>query len=347
MEARSPGRSPLPALPLALLLAAPLPAQEAAVAPPPAPEVAAPAAPGAAAGAPGTPPSPPAARPPGPPAPAAPGYLGVVLDDVTSEDVETLDLPGEKGALVKRVVDGSPADSAGFRTDDVILKWAGESVFSAAELTRLVRETPPGREVRVRVFRDGGRTTLSVAPGERRRAGALRPQMPPEAKIRVRERLEDAQRRLEGLDHRPKCMNLEHLEHLHEHMGEVGERMRRAWEEASDSLRVHGFHFGPGEERARLGVRVRELTPQLADYFELGDRSGVLVASVRGGSAADEAGLQAGDVLLSVDGEVVADAGDAAGAVRGSSGEIEIRVLRRGEERTLTANLPEEEGEEE
>lgn len=280
-----------------------------------------------------------------PPAPrVAPqqSYLGVILEDVTAEDVERLGLPEESGALVREIVDGSPADSAGFRPGDVVVRWHGEPVFSAAELGRLVRETPAGRRVRVELYREGERITLSVSPGEGwrddgfhgRSAPFFRRELPPETRARVRERLEharekwkDARGRMEGLDER-----LEGLD----------ERMEWARDVVDDSLGVHGFRFAPalGSHRARLGVRLQGLTPQLAEYFGLGDRSGVLVASVRDGSAADSAGLQAGDVLLTVAREEVADVGDAARAIRDASGEVELRVLRRGEERTLVARLP-------
>lgn len=281
-----------------------------------------------------------------PPTPRAPqqsqSYLGVVLEDVTEEDVDRLGLPEQRGALVREVADGSPADSAGLRSGDVVVEWRGETVYSAAELGRLVRETPAGRRVGVTVFRDGSRRTLSVTLRERHGPGGFfrgpdvhfRGELPPEARARIRERIErareewkDARGRLEGLDER-----LEELEWLRD--------------EAGDSVALHRFRFAPTfvGERARLGVRLQSLTPQLAEYFGLGERSGVLVASVRDGSPADSAGLRAGDVLLSVAGEDVSDARDAARAVRDAGGEVEIRVLRRGEERSLTARLPPKRG---
>lgn len=284
-------------------------------------------------------------EPAGPAAVAAPehppqqSYLGVVLGDVAEEDVERLGLPEQRGALVREVADGSPADSAGLQSGDVILEWRGDAVFSAAELARLVRETPPGRQVGVTVYRDGGRTDLSVTLRERHGPRGFFPgsgfhvrgELPPEAQARLRERIERA--REQRGDARDR------LEHLDERLEEL------EWDRdgAGDSVSVRRFRFAPtfDGDRARLGVRLQSLTPQLAEYFGLGQRSGVLVASVRDGSPADGAGLQAGDVLLSVAGEDVSDASDAALAVREASGEVEIRVLRRGEERTLTARLPE------
>jgi serine protease Do len=60
--------------------------------------------------------------------------------------------------------------------------------------------------------------------------------------------------------------------------------------------------FGSG----RLGITVDDLSPQLAEYF--GTKDGVLVKSVNDGSAASKAGLKAGDVITSIDGESVTSA---------------------------------------
>ena len=57
----------------------------------------------------------------------------------------------------------------------------------------------------------------------------------------------------------------------------------------------------------RLGVSVQGLTPELAEYF--GVKDGVLVTSVTKESAAAKAGVKAGDVITSVDGKAVEDAG--------------------------------------
>lgn len=251
-------------------------------------------------------------------------YLGVALEDVTPEDVERLGLPEQRGALVTDVVEGSPADSSGFRAGDIVLQWRDEPVYSAAELGRLVRETPPGRRVAAGVYRDGSRTTLRVALRERRGPGTffrgpdldIHGEVPPEARARIRERLERARNRWENARGR--------MENLGERLEEL-DPDRNAWIAVGD--------------RARLGVRLQSLTPQLAEYFALGDRSGVLITSVQNGSPADSAGLRAGDVLLSVSGRVVSDVGDAVHGVRESDGEVEIRLLRRGEERTVTVRL--------
>jgi serine protease Do len=94
----------------------------------------------------------------------------------------------------------------------------------------------------------------------------------------------------------------------------------------------------------RLGVGIQSLGPQLADYFGLGDQSGVLITRVREDSPAASGGLKAGDVILAVDGETVEDPGDVSRLVWGAdTGPVAIRILRDRKERTLTVELPEAE----
>lgn len=89
----------------------------------------------------------------------------------------------------------------------------------------------------------------------------------------------------------------------------------------------------------RLGVNVDELTDQLAQYF--GVRDGVLVTSVTDGSAASRAGLEAGDIITSVDGQPVRSHGDLVRALRdaGSSDEVAIGIVRDKKESTVHAKL--------
>ena len=65
------------------------------------------------------------------------------------------------------VVADSPAAKAGLQKDDVIVRWDGEQIESAIQLSRLRRETPPGRTVRLGIVRDGREIEVSVQLGER------------------------------------------------------------------------------------------------------------------------------------------------------------------------------------
>src|SRR5262249_9586446 len=115
-----------------------------------------------------------------------------------------------------------------------------------------------------------------------------------------------------------------------------------------DRLPMLDFNFDfdlPGiASGRRLGVTVSELTSQLADHF--GVRDGVLVTSVTDGSPASHAGLKAGDVITSVDGQRVgsredllralrdADRGSATGTV-----DLTIGIVRDKKESTFKATI--------
>jgi serine protease Do len=95
-----------------------------------------------------------------------PAWLGVELADVTQTKVTELKLPGDYGAIVTHVAENGPAAKAGLTANDVILEFGGMKVWSAAQLKQLVDETPPGRNVGLRVSRNGRRLTLQVTVGQ-------------------------------------------------------------------------------------------------------------------------------------------------------------------------------------
>ena len=102
-----------------------------------------------------------------------------------------------------------------------------------------------------------------------------------------------------------------------------------------------GFAFNVPQELMsdrRLGVAVEELTDQLAQFF--GVKGGVLVSAVTDGSAASRAGLKAGDVITSIDGESIRSRDDIARALRDSrEDEVKIAIVRERKEMTVTAKM--------
>ena len=96
--------------------------------------------------------------------------------------------------------------------------------------------------------------------------------------------------------------------------------------------------FRMRSSRARLGVSVQELSPELADYFGA-KAGGALVSSVTKGSAAEKAGLKAGDVITSVNGDPVRDAEALTSEIAGKSGEVAIGILRDRKASTVKATI--------
>ena len=96
-------------------------------------------------------------------------YLGVDIADVTSERVSTLKLKEEKGVEVTMVDQDAPAGKAGIKEHDVILTMNGMAVDSAAQLRRMIRETPPGRVVTLGLSRDGQPVAIKVQLADRQK----------------------------------------------------------------------------------------------------------------------------------------------------------------------------------
>ena len=109
-------------------------------------------------------------------------YIGIRTQDVTPGIAAAFDLGAERGALVTRVEDGTPAADAGIRGGsrtealngeditlggDLIVGIAGKSVGGADDVSRIVTELRPGQTVEFTVIRGGTRKTLDVTLADR------------------------------------------------------------------------------------------------------------------------------------------------------------------------------------
>lgn len=94
------------------------------------------------------------------------GWLGVQIQGLTSDLAESLGLQAENGALVASVVENSPADKAGLKAGDLILKFNGEIIDKVRDLPRIVAGTPADSEVDVEIWRHGYSNKLTVTVGE-------------------------------------------------------------------------------------------------------------------------------------------------------------------------------------
>ena len=165
-------------------------------------------------------------------------------------DLDSTD-PGSTagGVKIESVEDDSPAGKAGMKAGDVIVEYDGERVRSARQFTRLVQETPAGRQVPLAVLRNGQRQTINAAPEARGMAWDF--------DIDADQIQREVERGLDGM---------------------------RAFRLPPPA---DGFRFDelPGSlmaGRGRLGVTVESLTDQLAQYFGAPD-GGALVTTVQEG----------------------------------------------------------------
>jgi serine protease Do len=223
--------------------------------------------------------------------PAAGGsFLGVGVKEIDSDRAKEMKLREEAGVEITRVEEESPAAKAGLKVGDAILQFNGQRVEGFEQFSRFVRETPPGREVKLTVSRDGTVQTIAAKIGSRKGFAPPAPfafEMP---------RIEIPQ-----IPDMPRNFMMWHS--------------------------------------SMLGIEVEPIRGQLADYF--GVKEGVLVRSVSKDTAAEKAGIRAGDVILRVNQTRVSTAGEITGALRSLDGKksVPIVVMRDHKEITLSASM--------
>jgi serine protease Do len=238
-------------------------------------------------------------------------HIGVSVREVQDADVKAGKLAAAAGAVIEEVAEDGPAAKAGLRKGDIVVEFDGERVRGVRHLTRLVQETPAGRRVNTVVVRDGQRMTLAMEPRDR---GGF--------SFESLRGLEDWSERFSFVTPVPPAPPA-----------------RPAPPAARALPRVWPFDEMLGRSSGRLGFRVSELSPQLAEYF--GTKEGVLVTSVTDDSPAARAGLKAGDVITSLNGSSVNDPGDLRGRVQGMTdeGEFTIGVMRDKKALTLKGKI--------
>ena len=168
-------------------------------------------------------------------------WLGVIIQSITQDLKDALNLKDIKGALVSDVTEDGPAEKAGFKRGDVIIAFDGKDINESNDLPNIVSKMPVGKKVDVDILRDGKKMTLQAKLGE----------LPEEEEPAIAGR-----ETLSGLS---------------------------------------------------LGMSVQELTPELARRYGVSDTSGLIIVQVDSNSAAYEARLRAGDVIIEVDREQMKD----------------------------------------
>jgi len=95
------------------------------------------------------------------------GWLGVKVQDLTQELAEYFGISDQKGALVAKVLKGSPAQKAGLKEGDVIRKFNGQEIENTADLVNKVTHTEAGKTVEIEVIRNKKPLILKVKIGKR------------------------------------------------------------------------------------------------------------------------------------------------------------------------------------
>lgn len=102
------------------------------------------------------------------------GFLGVYGEDINRENMGRYRLSQPRGVGITQVVQDSPAEKAGLRKDDVILRIDGENVTSVRKLNRLVSEIAPDQSVKITISRNGAEQELTATIGKRKNTSRVR-----------------------------------------------------------------------------------------------------------------------------------------------------------------------------
>ena len=92
-------------------------------------------------------------------------YLGVMLQDIDRNLAEAYKLPKPEGSLINQVTPKSPAEKAGLKSGDVILKINGSSISRTSDLLNVLNRVAPGQTVQLEVLRDDKVRTISATLG--------------------------------------------------------------------------------------------------------------------------------------------------------------------------------------
>ena len=270
-------------------------------------------------------------------------FLGVTMEEETEHE--------EGGARITSVVDDSPAAKAGLEEGDIVIGFGGDTVRGPVGLTKKIRGHEPGDSIEVTVLRDGRRKSFDVELGERSTHWRSSYSVAPGVLQRLENiqiphvdiDMDDLAERLEGLQHLKELegMNLnfdfKSLENL---PGQLGEAYSFDCEDGDCTFdNLYSFSTKP-----RLGVQLTDTTPELREHLGGSRDAGVLVGKVIDDSAAEEAGVEVGDLIVAVGGDEIGSTGDLRRALSQREGEtFNIEVIRKGRSRTLSVTIEEQE----
>jgi serine protease Do len=241
------------------------------------------------------------------------GFLGVYAENINRQNMGRYHMTSARGVGITQVIPGSPAEKAGLKKDDVILRLDGENITSVRKLNRLVAEIAPDQSVKVTVSRGGSEQELTATIGKRDNVSTVQGLFGGEPKVW---KWEGNPKNFEGF----KNFKFE-----------------------SPVLEGFGFDFDKEGDLTfmlnnsrRIGVSTMSLNKQLADYFGIAGGKGVLVTSVTEDGPAAKVGVKAGDVITAIDGEAVESPGDLSRVInRKKEGSVTLTVIRNKSQQTF------------
>jgi len=94
-------------------------------------------------------------------------WLGVSVSDITEELAAYLQTDITEGAIIRQVVENSPAQKAGLRAGDIILGIDGQKVSGAEDVTTIISKSAVGKKIEIKILRNGRERTVTATLGEK------------------------------------------------------------------------------------------------------------------------------------------------------------------------------------
>jgi S1-C subfamily serine protease len=92
-------------------------------------------------------------------------WMGIYMQDLNDDIAEALDLEIDEGVLINGVIDDSPADMAGIKDGDVIIRFDNNVIDKSKDLSKAVKSRKPGEKVSIVFFRDGKKQDIELVLG--------------------------------------------------------------------------------------------------------------------------------------------------------------------------------------
>ena len=235
------------------------------------------------------------------------GWLGVSIEENEEGKVGIIAIEKE-----------SPAELAKLKEGDIVLKIEREEVASTKMLAKEIRKRKPGKNITLKIERNGKEIDVKVKLGEY-------------SEKNVRLELEYKFPRLFIAPKPPKPPTVPELRKLR--------RLPKPPEPPEPKI----FSWVP-EHRKYIGIYLEEINRELSEYFGVKEGRGLLVAKITKDSPAEKAGLKVGDVIIKADGIRTERARDLTGVIQDKEkGErIKLELLRNKKVRSVEVEIEEE-----
>lgn len=296
------------------------------------------------------------------------GAIGVSVAQLPEIEIGALGLERKTGVIVREIVQDSPAAAGGLRPNDVILGVDDVDVVGAPDLKAMLSWSPAGQKITLRAIRNRQPLSVDIVLGTRPDSTlTISTWVMDQSADPLLSQRDEVEKRLAGLrsqywDH----LKTPHSRNRDEALRELEIEMRQLMDmqrallanetdlpptQSSQASIYQPSNVGlagswstkPGEKEAgeedvrfKVGFTARQLSSQLAAKFNT--LGGILVSSVIKASAADRAGIRAGDVIVSSQERMMMGIDQLQVLLANQRGEISLRVIRGGQPTVISLN---------